>query len=719
MRPKLSHNQAKKRIEALTREIDIHRRLYFVSDQPTISDEAYDSLWQELVALEEQYPELVVSTSPTQRVGEKPLEAFQKVKHATRQWSFDDVFDFAELQAWDKKVKRFLEKESQHSTFNIQHSALEYVCELKIDGLKMVLSYKDGVLIQGATRGDGTIGEEVTDNIRTIESVPLQLSERSCSGVFVGEVWLGKDQLKRINEERIKNDEPVFANPRNAAAGSIRQLDSRVTSSRRLNSFVYDIDQITNNKQQTTNSKTFPETQIEELEFLKRLGFQVNSYYRLCRSVEEIESYYQEWNAKRHTLPYDLDGVVIKVNHKVLQDALGYTAKSPRFGVAYKFPAEQATTVVEDVVVQIGRTGALTPVAHLRPVRIAGSVVSRATLHNYDEIGRLGVRIGDTVILQKAGDVIPEIVSVIENLRTGKERPLVEVESCPICGSAVERRKMQNGDLSAALYCSNVRCFAVEKEYLIHAVSKKGLDIPGLGEKIVEQLMNEGLVKDMADIFALTPGDLAPLERFAEKKSDKLVEAIARAKQVPASKFLFALGIHHVGEETADLIAKECTKFKTQIRQLADKQGVNLKIQNLADIIKHFREITKEEWMTIDGIGVIVAESLVSWFGSGEHQALLKKLEEEGVSVLFPEAQDASSRPWQGQSFVLTGELGSFTRDEAKAIIKEKGGSVSSSVSRKTTYVIAGENPGSKYEVAKELGVTIVDEAGFKKLLEV
>lgn len=699
MKVKIDPKEAKNRIEALSREIDIHRRLYHVSDQPAISDEAYDSLIQELLALEAQYPELVKRSSPTQRVGAEPLKVFQKVQHTTKQWSFDDVFDLSELQAWDKKVKKILDKEIRNWKLEIGNSQVEYVCELKIDGLKMVLTYNDGVLVQGATRGDGAVGEEVTENIRTIESVPLQLHQKNISGIFVGEIWLGKDQLQRINEERAKNGESLFANPRNAAAGSIRQLDSRVTASRRLNSFVYDIDQLSQN-----GEPTFPKTQIEELQLLQDLGFQVNTHYRLCQSVEEIESYYQEWNAKRHTLPYDLDGVVIKVNQKVLQDTLGYTAKSPRFGVAYKFPAEQATTVVEDIVVQIGRTGALTPVAHLRPVRVAGSVVSRATLHNYDEIGRLGVRIGDTVILQKAGDVIPEIVSVIENLRTGKEKPIVEVQSCPICGSAVERRKMQNGDLSTALYCSNGRCFAVEKEYLIHAVSKKGLDIPGLGEKIVEQLMNEGLVKDMADIFALTAGDLAPLERFAEKKADKIVEAIVAAKQVPASKFFFALGIHHVGEETADLIANRISNQE-------------FRIKNLKDIISNVPKITKEEWMTIDGIGVIVAESLVSWFRSEEHQALLKKLEVLGIRVVFPEVQDASSQPWQGQSFVLTGELVSFTRDEAKAIIKKKGGAVSSSVSRKTTYVVAGENPGSKYDVAKELGVTIVDEAGFQKML--
>ncbi|MFZ3031728.1 MAG: NAD-dependent DNA ligase LigA [Candidatus Moraniibacteriota bacterium] len=705
MEVKMTREQAKKRIGGLSREIEIHRKAYHVSDQPTISDEAYDSLVLELEALEQTYPKLAHPNSPTRRVGGEPLQAFQKVRHTTKQWSFDDVFDHAELVAWDKKVKKLLDKEFQEGRLQTTDYKLQahvdYVCELKIDGLKMILTYEEGQLIRGATRGDGEVGEEVTQNLRTIESVPLKLSQGGVSGVFVGEVWLPGKELERINKERAKKNEPLFANPRNAAAGSMRQLDSRVTASRRLNSFVYDADAIRRNGQEA-----LPQTQMEELELLKELGFQVNEHFRLCRSVEDIEKYYEEWSAKRHTLPYGLDGIVIKVNEKQFQDALGYTGKSPRFGVAYKFPAEQATTVVEDIAVQIGRTGALTPVAHLRPVRIAGSTVSRATLHNYDEIKRLDVRIGDTVILQKAGDIIPEIVSVIENLRTGEEKKVREPKQCPMCHSSVERKTIGGGVQvaeSAALYCSNPRCFAIEKEYLIHAVSKKGLDIPGLGEKIIEQLMNEGLVKDMADIFALTAGDLTPLERFAEKKADKIAESIASAKKIPAAKFLFALGIHHVGEETADLITK----------------NVASGIKNLKGIIQYFPEVTKEKWMAIPGIGDIVAESLVEWFGETEHQELLKKLEEESVQVFFPEKRDAAKEPWQGKTFVLTGELASFTRDEAKAIIKDNGGAVSSSVSRKTDYVVAGENPGSKYDTAKALGVVIVDEDGFKKMLEV
>lgn len=707
----MSPEQAKNRIENLTREIEVHRRAYYVNDDTSISDEAYDSLVQELESLEYTYPEYVAPNSPTKsRVGGEPLKAFQKVRHTTRQWSFDDVFDHTELVAWDKKVKRLLQKEVEGGNLQANEArkleaGLEYVCELKIDGLKMILTYENGTFVQGATRGDGKIGEDVTENIRTIKSVPLKLSRADVSGVFIGEVWLPGKELERINAERIQKNEPVFANPRNAAAGSIRQLDSKVTASRQLNSFVYDIDQI-------VGMNTMPETQKEELELLKELGLQINPHFRLCRSVEEIESYYEEWNKKRLTLPYGLDGIVIKVNVRAFQEALGYTGKAPRFGVAYKFPAEQATTVVEDIQVQIGRTGVLTPVANLRPVRIAGSVVSRATLHNYDEIKRLDVRIGDTVVLQKAGDIIPEIVSVITSLRTGEEKKVHEPKKCPICGSSVERRSIgilggkSKMEESAALYCSNPGCFAIEKEHLIHAVSKKGLDIPGLGEKIVEQLMNEGLVKDISDIFALTVGDLMPLERFAEKKADKIVDSIVAAKKVPAAKFFFALGIHHVGEETAELIVEQSTKLKTQ----------KPNIKNLTDIATHFPKITQEEWMSIDGIGKVVAESLVEWFGDEEHQAVLRALEDAGVQVVFPERQ-SGVRPWQGKTFVLTGELSAFTRDGAKAMIKERGGSVSSSVSQKTDYVVVGENPGSKYADAQRLGVSILNEDEFQKML--
>ncbi len=705
---KISKKEALKRARKLSQEIDAHRRAYHVHDQPTISDEAYDSLVRELEELERIFPELQSETSPTLRVGGTPLKAFQKVKHVMRQWSFDDVFDFAELRAWDERIGRMLEKEGIHEK-------REYVCELKIDGLKAVLTYEEGVFKQGATRGDGEVGEDVTENLRTIGSIPLTLA-RPADVIVVGEVWLSKDELERINEERKKNNEALFANPRNAAAGSIRQLDSQVIARRKLDSFVYDIDQLTDNSQQ------FPETQIEELEFLKKIGFNVNKEYRLCKTVEAIEEYYEEWNKKRHTVSYALDGIVIKLNEKKLQDLLGYRGKSPRFGVAYKFPAEQATTVVEDVQVQIGRTGALTPVAHLRPVRVAGSVVSRATLHNFDEIKRLDVRTGDTVIIQKAGDIIPEIVSVVKNLRTGKEKNIIVPEICPICGSHVSQQITNNNkqqEKSVAIYCTNPRCFAVEREKIIHSVSKKGLNIVGLGEKIVEVLIQEGLIKNSADIFTLTQGDLSPLERFAEKSADKLVVSINSAKKVPFDKFLFALGIRFVGEETANLIAETATRqFPISNFQFLNKsQFKNFQIRNLADIIEWFPKATKGDWLSAKGIGEKSAESLVKWFSDTKNQELLQSFQSEGVTILMPEKKDQKNQSFSGMTFVLTGELSSFTRDELKAIIKGKGGSVSSAVSQKTDYVVAGENPGSKYVNAKKLGVEILDEEGMKRLL--
>ncbi|OGI15254.1 MAG: hypothetical protein A2878_02280 [Candidatus Moranbacteria bacterium RIFCSPHIGHO2_01_FULL_54_31] len=706
----LTQEEAKKRAERLSREIDEHRRLYHTLDQPTISDEAYDSLIRELEDLERAFPLLRSETSPTLRVGGEPLKAFRKVRHATRQWSFDDVFDVSELRAWDERIKRMLGKKGVRGS-------VEYICELKIDGLKIVLSYEEEVLRQGATRGDGVIGEEVTANLRTIRSIPLRLSE-PISLTVVGEAWLSEQELGRINRERKQNDEPLFANPRNAAAGAIRQLDSKVTASRKLDSFIYDIDRI------ESGMHAFPETQKEELELLKKLGFKVNEHFRVCTTVEEIQAYYEAWGKKRQTLPYALDGIVIKVNQKKLQDELGYTGKSPRFGVAYKFPAVQATTVVEDVRVQIGRTGALTPVAHLRPVRVAGSVVSRATLHNFDEIKRLDVRIGDTVIIQKAGDVIPEIVSVMANLRDGKEKKVSEPKQCPICGGGVRRiavgGKADAGEMSAALYCVNPRCFAVEREKIIHAVSKKGLNIVGMGEKIVELLMNEGLVKDMADIFALTPGDLEPLERFAEKSAAKLAEAIARSKRVALHKFLFALGIRYVGEETANLIMQSMTRqFPISNFQFPNRsKSKNFKIQNLPDIIKWFPQMTKDAWMSINGIGEKSAESLVEWFSDVKNQELLRTLAAEGVEIRLPRQKAPAEQSLRGLTFVLTGEMVSFTRDAAKAMIKEKGGDVAASVSRKTDYVVAGKNPGSKLAKAREFGVKILSENEFINLLK-
>ncbi|KKQ04514.1 MAG: ligase protein [Candidatus Moranbacteria bacterium GW2011_GWE2_36_40] len=747
------------RIEKLRKEIDSHRYAYHVLDTPEISDTAYDSLFEELLDLEKNNPEFFSSTSPTQRVGAEPLKAFKKVRHTKQQWSFDDIFDYEGLVAWDEKVKRMIEKvtskqqlvtsknskEISNTSYELPVTSyeLEYCCEMKIDGLKIILTYDNGKLIQGATRGDGVIGEDITHNIRTIQSVPLELNEK-ISAVVVGECWLSKVELERLNIEREKNGEVLFANTRNAAAGAVRQLDPKIASKRKLDSFIYDIDKIHG----TRNAK-IPETQVEELELLTKLGFKVNQGYKLCKSVKEIQDFYESWTEKKNQQDYEIDGIVIKVNSRIIQDALGYTGKSPRWGIAYKFPAQQVTTVVEDIKVQVGRTGALTPVAHLRPVLVAGSTVSRATLHNEDEINRLDVRIGDTVVIHKAGDVIPEVVSVIKTLRNGKEKRFKMPEKCPICGGKVERKittkkgekgcenrknmgkgieKGKNGnerdegaiyvpcsmlhDLSAAHYCMNPKCFAVEMGQIIHFVSRKGFDIVGFGESIVERLMNEGIISNAADIFDLKVGDLEPLERFAERSAEKLIESIEKSKTVSLEKFLYSLGIRFVGEETALLIAGAISKeFSIFNFQFSSKENF------LNYLIDAFPKITLEEWLKIKGIGIKSAESLVEWFGNGENLELLVKMQKSGVDVSIDQLL-VTSYKLHGLTFVLTGELAGFTRDEAKDMIRKEGGSVSSSVSKKTDYVVAGENAGSKLDKAVALGVKVLNEEEFVNLLK-
>lgn len=688
----LDNNTLQERITLLTEEVEKHRQNYHVDDTPTISDEAYDALFHQLVALEKEYPQYKSPNSPTDRVGGDIITGFRKVSHLHRQWSFDDVFDTKELALWCERVERMLVKQGITEKPS-------YICELKIDGLKIILTYEEGKLVMGATRGDGRVGEQVTENLRTIQSIPLVLSE-PWSGVFVGEAWLPAQELERINRERHKNDEPPFANPRNAAAGSIRQLDPKIVAKRNLAAFIYDINELIDSE----GKRETPESQKEELLMLERLGFRVNPHRQEVHTASEIEAFYQEWNKKRHELAYGLDGIVIKVNQVTLQQALGYTAKAPRFGVAYKFPAEQTTTRVEDVEVQIGRTGALTPVAHLEPVRIAGSTVSRATLHNFDEIARLDVRIGDTVILQKAGDIIPEIVSVLVDLRTGREQKIKAPKRCPLCGSATERRRMgEKKDLSAALYCSNPNCYAVERENIIHGVSKKAFNIVGLGEKVVEQLMDEELVQDLADIFTLTEGDLLPLERFAPKSTEKLLGAIEKSKQIKGERFLYALGIRHVGEETATLVLEGIDSVRATKPTAFGEQ---------------WRQIGEEQLESINGIGKTVAESMVLWFALDTNQHLLQKLETAGVTLIFEKKKILTEGLLTGKTFVLTGELTSFTRDEAKDMIKAQGGTVTNSVTGKTSYLVVGDKPGSKLSEATKLGTPILDETTFKQLLE-
>lgn len=705
----MDNNKVKNRIDKLRGEIDRMRYEYHVLDNPEISDEIYDSLMRELRELEQKHPEFQSSDSPSQRIGGKPLSKFQKVRHEYRQWSLDDAFTLEEIRDWEERNVKILEKNHKlkiTDSKQTQNSVLDYCCEIKIDGLKIILTYKKGSLAEAATRGDGIIGENVTEQVKTIQSIPLRLN-KEIDITVVGEVWMRKSNLNKINEERERKGELLFANSRNAAAGSIRQLDPKITAQRRLDSFIYDIEHA---------DEEFPTTQIEELKLIEKLGFKVNKEYKHCRSIDEIDEFFQSWEDKRNKQEYGIDGVVIKVNSRKLQEELGYTGKSPRFAIAYKFIPEKATTVIEDIKVQVGRTGALTPVAHLRPVKVAGSIVSRATLHNEDEVRRLDARIGDTIVIHKAGDVIPEVVEVLKNLRTGKEKIFHMPTKCPICGGPVKRisqsayRKSIHDpqstihDLSAAHYCLNKKCFAIEKENMIHFVSKKGFNIDGLGEKIVEQLMNEGVISNSADIFELAEGDLKPLERFAEKSAKNFIESVERSKKVEFPKFVYALGIRHVGEETAMLILRNVERIAHSVK-------------NIKDIINIFPRISLEGWASIKGIGEKSAQSLVEWFNDEENLELLRRMKELGVVVTFSKSLQVEDHRLQGKTFVLTGELENFTRDEAKDIIRKKGGNVSSSVSKKTDYVVAGENPGSKHQKALQLGVKVLGEKEFGELI--
>lgn len=669
--------EMKERYEKLIKLIDHHRYLYHVLDKPEISDEAYDSLLKELIDIEEKNPNLISPLSPSKRVGGEVLKEFKKVPHTTRQWSFDDVFDFEELKKWDEKINRMIEKEPL-----LKDEKLEYCLELKIDGLKIILTYKNGEFVQGATRGDGQIGENVTENLKTIQSIPFVLNKK-IDTVVVGEAWMNKKELEKINEERKKKGEQLFANTRNAGAGSIRQLDPKVTAKRKLDTFIYDIDKIDN--------ISLPKTQGEEIELLKILGFKTNPFFEIVDSISGVQRFYEEWTKKKDSLDYALDGIVIKINSRLIQEKLGYTGKTPRWGVAYKFPAEQVTTVVEDIVLQVGRTGVLTPVAHLRPVRVAGSLVSRATLHNEDEIKRLDVRVGDTVILQKAGDVIPDIVSVLKDLRTGKEKEYKFPKVVADCGGdgRIERVPGQ-----VAWRCVSKDSFAQKRRRFYHFVSKKAFNIDGCGPKIIDVLLDNNLITSYEDIFTLKKGDLLALPRFAEKSVDNLLASIENSRKINLPRFLVGLSISQVGEETTIDLAKH---FKT---------------------IDRLRDASFEDLQNLDGVGPIVATALADWFGDKNNKKvldnLLKEVEIEKVST---KAINKAAQKFSGQTFVITGTMSSMDRDEVKAKIRTLGGDVSESVSSKTTYLITGENAGSKLEKARRLGVRVLTESDFLKII--
>lgn len=662
--------KTKERIEKLKKSIEYYREKYHVYDISEISDEALDSLKKELFDLEEKFPEFVTADSPTQRVSGKPLPQFKKITHVVPQWSFNDAFTEEDLKNFDQRVRRFLKQETGKDI------KPEYVVELKIDGLHIVLTYKDGILQSAATRGDGKIGEDVTQNIKTIHAVPLRL-KKDIDCIVEGEVYMPKSRFEEINKQQKKQGLDLYANARNITAGTIRQLDPKIVEERKPNIFIYDM----------SFAKILPKTQFDELKELKNLGFRVNPHAHICRSVEEIISLWKDWEKKKDKEDYLIDGLVIKLNDRTQQESLGYTGKAPRFAIALKFPAEQVTTIVEDIVLQVGRTGILTPVAHLKPVSVAGSTVSRATLHNEDEIRRLDVRIGDTVIIQKAGDVIPDIVQVLSTLRTGKEKPYIFPSKVLECGGdgSVERVPGQ-----VAHRCKNKNSFAQQKRKWYHFVGKQAFDIEHCGPKVVDLLLTQGLVTTYADIFSLTVGDLEALPRFAKKSAVRLFSSIQLRKKITLDRFIVSLSIPQVGEETA--------------RDLAEHFGTFEKLS----------KATFSDLESLYGVGTIVAESVGFFFKDSFNKEIVNRLLE--VVDVLPYNQKKKGK-FLNKTFVLTGTLKTLTREKAKEKIIAESGSVAGSVSRKTSYVVSGENPGSKLDDARKLGVRILSENQFLKML--
>lgn len=656
------------RIGKLRESINKHNHLYHTLDTPEISDEVYDGLVRELIELESEYPELVTPDSPTQRVGGAPLKAFTKVTHKVAQWSFDDAFGEDDMRAFDERVKKNLGQEADYS----------YTAELKIDGLKVVLTYVDGILRTAATRGDGRVGEDVTQNVRTIKSVPLKLS-KPVSVIVEGEIFMKKGVFLEENKKRENEGKELYANPRNVAAGSLRQLDPNITAGRKLSSFIYDVSHIEGLK--------LPQTQEEELKLIEELGFSVNKNWKKLNSVDEVIEYWKDWQDKKEKQDYLIDGIVVKVNELLHQKTLGYTAKAPRFGIAFKFFAEQVTTVVEDITLQIGRTGVLTPVANLRPVRVAGSTVSRATLHNEDEIKRLDVRVGDTVVIQKAGDVIPDVVRVVLELRPKRSKTFKFPTHFPLCGGdgRIERIPGQ-----AAYRCVAKNSFSQQRRKLAHFTSRKNFDISGFGQKTVDQLLEAGIVSTFYDIFRIKKGDLENLPRWGEVSINNLLDSINKARSITLERFISSLSIPQVGEETA--------------RDLAKHFGS----------IDKFRKASEEELTHIDGVGTVVASAVIEWFKDKENLKIFGELLKE---VRIEKIKKEESGILKGKIFVLTGTLPTLSRDEAEEMIRRASGKTSSSVSGKTSYVLAGENAGEKLDKARELGVTVVSEEEFLNML--
>ena len=685
----MKERDAKERIEKLKEEIRKHRYAYHVLDKQTISPEALDSLKKELFDLEQEFPQFIAPDSPTQRVGGKPLKGFEEARHDTPMLSFNDAFTREDMVRWVRRVEDVVGEK-------IGGRNGGFYCELKLDGLAIELVYEDGVLVQGSTRGDGRIGEDITNNLRTIEAVPLKLQipisnfQLPNRLVVRGEVFLSKEEFERVNEEREARGESVYANPRNLAAGSLRQLDPKITAERNLDSFAYDI---------ALPSEVLAYAGIklheEEHNLLHKLGFKTNPHNKRVKSFEEVFEFRDEWEKKRGKLPYEIDGVVIIVNNNKLFEEAGVVGKAPRAAIAYKFSPKEAATRIKNISFQVGRTGVITPVAELDPVEVGGVTISHATLHNFDQIERLDVRVGDTVVVSRAGDVIPQVTRVLKNLRTGGEKKVRPPKTCPVDGSPVKR--------DGALYkCSNKRCGARHRELLYHFVSRGAFDIEGVGEKIIDAFLDAGLIRDAADLFELQKGDIAVLEGFGEKSAENIVRETQESREIPLSRFIYSLGIQHIGEETSALLAKQISNFQ-------------FPISRPKDALRAFLKLSVEDLQNIPSIGTVVAKSIYDWFREKRNRDFLQRLDKAGVRVFVRKHRE--SKVLEGKKFVLTGSLSGMTREEAKRKIEELGGDVTGSVSGETDYVVAGENPGSKLDEAKKRRIKILSEEEFQSLI--
>ena len=686
--------EIKQRVEELRLLLQKASYAYYVLDNPIMEDTVYDKLYRELQDLETQYPQLVTPDSLTQRVGEKPASQFFSVRHNIPLYSLENAFNIEEFTKWQERWQRYASSlvKGGNQTSEILSPLLakgevEYVCELKIDGSALALTYENGVLVRGATRGDGVTGEDITQNVRTIRAIPLRLNTETPPPILEvrGEAFLPIEVFEQINQEREEAGEQLFANPRNAAAGTLRQLDPKIVDRRRLNFFAYTLHLPGKNDAQVAH------TQWEALELLQNLGFRVNPNRKLCTSLEDVREYYDYWDTERRNLPYMTDGVVVKVNSFALQEELGFTQKFPRWAIALKYPAEESPTIVEAIAINVGRTGALTPLAHLKPVQLAGTTVQRATLHNSDYVSGLDLRVGDTVIIRKAGEIIPEVVRVLKELRPEGTQSFQMPTHCPVCNQPVVRQKSE-----AVTRCINTSCLAILKGSLTHWASRNALDINGLGEKIVQQIIDQGVVHSVADLYDLTAVQLASLERMGKRLAEKLVKAIAQSKTQSWSRVLYGLGIRHVGSVNAQTLTQQ---FPT-VEQLASASAATIE--------------------GVYGIGSEIAQSVFQWFQVPANQTLIERLRQAGLKLAneVKTSAEAKSQPLQGKTFVITGTLPTLKRDEAKELIEKAGGKVTNSVSSKTDYLVVGEDAGSKLEKAQALGITQLSEAQLLELVQ-